>query len=86
LFSPGNTRFRADAEMAPVTTARGEFRHDEGINGNITAAELAAKRPAFRKGGTVTEGNSSPLNDGAAALNGGAIAIGHPLGWAVHLL
>jgi acetyl-CoA acyltransferase len=59
---------RFDAETAPVTTARGEFRYDEGINGAITAAELAAKRPAFRKGGTVTGGNSSPLNDGAAAL------------------
>jgi acetyl-CoA acetyltransferase family protein len=31
-------------------------------------AELAAKRPAFRPGGTVTGGNSSPLNDGAACL------------------
>jgi acetyl-CoA acetyltransferase family protein len=30
--------------------------------------ELAAKRPAFRAGGTVTGGNSSPLNDGAACL------------------
>ena len=30
--------------------------------------ELAAKRPAFRKDGTVTGGNSSPLNDGAAGL------------------
>lgn len=38
------------------------------INGGITLEELAAKRPAFRKNGTVTGGNSSPLNDGAAAL------------------
>jgi len=30
--------------------------------------DLATKRPAFRKGGTVTGGNSSPLNDGAAGL------------------
>jgi acetyl-CoA acetyltransferase family protein len=30
--------------------------------------ELGAKRPAFRTGGTVTGGNSSPLNDGAACL------------------
>jgi len=59
---------RFDAETAPVTTTRGEFRYDEGINGDITVAELAAKRPAFRPGGTVTGGNSSPLNDGAAAL------------------
>jgi acetyl-CoA acyltransferase len=59
---------RFDAETAPVTTAGGEVRYDEGINGAITLAELAAKRPAFRAGGTVTGGNSSPLNDGAAAL------------------
>jgi acetyl-CoA acetyltransferase family protein len=52
----------------PVTTSRGEVSQDEGINGGITQEELAAKRPAFRKNGTVTGGNSSPLNDGAAAL------------------
>ena len=59
---------RFDAETAPVTTSRGEVRHDEGINGAITLEDLARKAPAFRKGGTVTGGNSSPLNDGAAAL------------------
>jgi len=59
---------RFDAETVPVTTPGGEVRHDEGINAGLTAAELAAKRPAFRAGGTVTGGNSSPLNDGAAAL------------------
>ena len=37
---------------------------DEGIKAGITLDELAAKRPAFRKGGSVTGGNSSPLNDG----------------------
>jgi acetyl-CoA acyltransferase len=59
---------RFDAEIVPVTTAKGELASDEGIRGGITLQELAAKRPAFRKGGTVTGGNSSPLNDGAAAL------------------
>ena len=59
---------RFDAEMVPVTTSRGEVRHDEGIRGGIALADLAAKAPAFRKDGTVTGGNSSPLNDGAAAL------------------
>ena len=59
---------RFDAETEPVTTSRGEVRHDEGINARLTAAELAAKPPAFRPGGTVTGGNSSPLNDGAAVL------------------
>jgi acetyl-CoA acyltransferase len=59
---------RFDDEIVPVTTARGEVTADEGIRGDITLADLAARKPAFRKGGTVTGGNSSPLNDGAAAL------------------
>jgi acetyl-CoA acyltransferase len=59
---------RFDAEIVPVTTAGGEVRQDEGIKAGIAAAELAAKPAAFRKGGTVTGGNSSPLNDGAAAV------------------
>jgi acetyl-CoA acyltransferase len=57
------------AEIVPVTTPGGtDVTADEGINPGLTMAELAAKRPAFRPGGTVTGGNSSPLNDGAAAL------------------
>ena len=59
---------RFDAEIVPVSTGRGDFTADEGIKGGITAEELAAKPAAFRSGGTVTGGNSSPLNDGAAAL------------------
>jgi acetyl-CoA acetyltransferase family protein len=59
---------RFDAEIVAVTTTRGEMRHDEGIKAGLTAAELAAKPAVFREGGTVTGGNSSPLNDGAAAL------------------
>ena len=59
---------RFDAEIVPVTTVRGEMTSDEGIKGTLALEELAAKKAAFRKGGTVTGGNSSPLNDGAAAL------------------
>jgi acetyl-CoA acyltransferase len=59
---------RFDAEIVPVATAKGEMTSDEGIKGSITLEELAGKRAAFRKGGSVTGGNSSPLNDGAAAL------------------
>jgi acetyl-CoA acyltransferase len=59
---------RFDAEIVPISAERAMVRHDESINESLTAEELAAKRPAFRKGGTVTGGNSSPLNDGAAAL------------------
>lgn len=55
-------------EILPVQTAAGTVTADEGIRADLTEAELAAKRPAFRSGGTVTGGNSSPLNDGAAGL------------------
>ncbi|MBK8127380.1 MAG: acetyl-CoA C-acyltransferase [bacterium] len=41
---------------------------DEGPRGDTTLEKLASLKPAFRKGGTVTAGNSSSLNDGAAAL------------------
>jgi acetyl-CoA acyltransferase len=59
---------RFGGEIVPVATTRGEVTSDETINPGITMDELAAKKPVFRKGGTVTGGNSSPLNDGAAAL------------------
>ena len=59
---------RFGAEIVPVTTDDGEVTADEGIKPGLTLEELAAKRPAFRKNGTVTGGNSSPLNDGAAGL------------------
>ena len=59
---------RLAEEIVAVDTGRGEVTADEGINASLTMDELAAKRPAFRKDGTVTGGNSSPLNDGAAGL------------------
>ena len=44
------------------------FDTDEHPRADTTAASLAALRPAFKKDGTVTAGNASSLNDGAAAL------------------
>lgn len=41
---------------------------DEHPRRDTTLAGLAALRPAFKQGGTVTAGNSSPLSDGAAAV------------------
>jgi 3-oxoadipyl-CoA thiolase len=41
---------------------------DEGPRADASLDKLAALQPAFKKGGTVTAGNSSPLSDGAAAL------------------
>jgi acetyl-CoA acyltransferase len=61
-------RGRFDSEIIPVQTPTATVTADEGIRPDLTEAELAAKRPVFRPGGTVTGGNSSPLNDGAAGL------------------
>jgi 3-oxoadipyl-CoA thiolase len=41
---------------------------DEGPRSDTTLEILASLQPSFKKGGTVTAGNSSPLSDGAAAL------------------
>ncbi|WP_328911986.1 MULTISPECIES: thiolase family protein [unclassified Streptomyces] len=58
-----------DAEILPVTRPDGEVvTQDESIREDTTADRLAALKPVFRAGGTVTAGNSSPMNDGAAAL------------------
>ncbi|MDR2983886.1 MAG: acetyl-CoA C-acyltransferase [Nocardiopsaceae bacterium] len=59
---------RFEAEIVPVQAPAGPVTADEGIKADLTPEDLAAKRPAFRKGGTVTGGNSSPLNDGSAGL------------------
>ena len=45
-----------------------ELERDEGIRPDSSAEKLAKLKPAFRAEGTVTAGNSSPLNDGASAV------------------
>jgi acetyl-CoA acyltransferase len=58
-----------DAELIGVTTPTGDqVSRDEGVRADTTSEKLAALKPAFRTGGSVTAGNSSPLNDGAAGL------------------
>jgi acetyl-CoA acyltransferase len=58
-----------DAEIVPVALADGTVvGEDESIRPDTTLEKLAALKPVFRAGGTVTAGNSSPMNDGAAAL------------------
>ena len=56
------------AEIVPVETKGGTVATDECPRRDTTLEKLARLEPAFAKGGTVTAGNSSPLNDGAAAL------------------
>ena len=52
-----------------VVPVRGtELERDENMRADTTLEKLAALKPAFRDGGTVTAGNSSPLNDGAGAV------------------
>jgi 3-oxoadipyl-CoA thiolase len=55
---------RFDDELVAV----GEVARDEHPRPDTSAEKLAALKPAFRSGGTVTAGNSSGINDGAAAL------------------
>jgi acetyl-CoA acyltransferase len=57
------------AEIIPVELDQaGRLEADEHPRRDTTLAGLAALRPAFKQGGTVTAGNSSPLSDGAAAV------------------
>ena len=54
-------------EIVPVTLPDGTVvKDDEGPRRDTSLERLAALEPAFIKGGTVTAGNSSPLNDGAS--------------------
>lgn len=55
-------------EIVPVPTAAGPVEHDGCPRSNLTLEKLRALRPAFVDGGTVTAGNSCPINDGAAAV------------------
>jgi acetyl-CoA acetyltransferase family protein len=56
-------------EIVPVPLPNGSLMEiDEGPRRDTSMEKLAALEPAFTKGGTVTAGNSSPLNDGAAAV------------------
>jgi len=71
-------------EIAPIEAPRGRatvlVEADEGPRPDASPEKLAKLRPAFREGGTVTAGNASTLNDGAACLligsERGAAAIG----------
>jgi acetyl-CoA acetyltransferase family protein len=56
------------SEIVPVTLPDGSVMDtDEGPRRDTSMERLASLEPAFLKGGTVTAGNSSPLNDGATA-------------------
>jgi 3-oxoadipyl-CoA thiolase len=66
---------RFDDEIEPIEAPTDPRRretttidHDEGPRADTSLEVLAKLAPVFKEGGTVTAGNSSPMNDGAAAL------------------
>ena len=64
---------RFDAELVTLSLPRAKSQPvtvdaDEGPRPDASSETLARLRPAFQEGGSVTAGNASPLNDGAAAL------------------
>jgi 3-oxoadipyl-CoA thiolase len=59
---------QAEGRFADELISAGELEHDEHPRPDTSAEKLAGLRPAFRKDGTVTAGNASGINDGAAAL------------------
>ncbi|MFE2753882.1 thiolase family protein [Actinosynnema sp. NPDC059335] len=71
-------RFRA--EIVPVPTRGGVVEADECPRPDTSAEALAALRPVFAEGGTVTAGNSCPLNDGASAMLVTSLAKARRLG------
>lgn len=62
-----------DSEIVPVSIPqrKGEpivVSKDEGVRGDASVEKLSRLRPAFKKDGTVTAGNASGINDGAAMM------------------
>jgi len=77
-----------DAEIVPVSIPqrRGEpvvVNRDEGIRPETTVDTLAALRPAFAEGGSITAGNSSQISDGASAVVVTTRAHADEQGWPV---
>ena len=59
---------RYDGEVVAVAVPGIDLARDESIRADTSIEALTALGPAFRADGTVTAGNASPLNDGAAAV------------------
>jgi acetyl-CoA C-acetyltransferase len=71
-FAAAQAKGRIGKEILPleVKTRKGTvlFETDEHVKPETTAEKLSELRPAFKEGGTVTAGNSSGMNDGAAVV------------------
>jgi acetyl-CoA C-acetyltransferase len=86
-------RFRDEIASVTVRGRKGDtlVEQDEYIRAGATLDSLSGLKPAFKKDGTVTAGNASGINDGAAALvlmsadeaaRRGATILGRVAGWA----
>lgn len=63
-------RFREQIAVVEVPGRKGtvRFEVDEHVRADVTTEQLEKMRPVFKKDGTVTAGNASGINDGAAAV------------------
>jgi acetyl-CoA C-acetyltransferase len=63
-------RFASQIVAVEISTRKGvvKFEVDEHVRADVTAEQLAKMKAAFKEGGSVTAGNASGLNDGAAAV------------------
>ncbi|HAN81066.1 MAG TPA: acetyl-CoA C-acetyltransferase [Gammaproteobacteria bacterium] len=86
--SKARSEGRFDDEIVPIMVPQRkkdpiEFKTDEFIRDGVTAEALSKLRPAFDRQGTVTAGNASGINDGAAGVMlmgvDKAKRLGHPI-------
>ena len=82
LVGASESRLADQIVAVPVPQRRGDpvsVTKDEHPRPDVSPDDLAKLKPAFRKGGSVTAGNASGVNDGAAALLIGGDGGGEPL-------
>ncbi|HBG9557930.1 acetyl-CoA C-acetyltransferase [Staphylococcus aureus] len=66
-----NGEFDSEIVLVSIPQRKGEpilVTKDEGVRENVSVEKLSRLRPAFKKDGTVTAGNASGINDGAAMM------------------
>lgn len=61
-------KYRMNHETGHVEKYKVPFSVDEGVRRGLTAEKMASLKPVFKKGGTVTAGNASQMNDAAAVV------------------
>ena len=61
-------KYRMNHETGRVEKYKVPFSVDEGVRRGLTAEKMASLKPVFKKGGTVTAGNASQMNDAAAVV------------------